>query len=124
MSAIITTDHVDKRISDRVCSKRKAHQRIVSRALEEGLTIEDIKGKSKLYDYIRHKVKPGYYPIIYNYHIYILSKSDNVFITVLDLPKKYIKIVDKIKCKKEGRKYYDSRRRKDNEDSPYDGWKI
>ena len=106
-----------------MCPKKKAINRILDRALKDGLRLDDIKEKSKLYDYIKHKVKPGCIPIIYNNNIYILS-DDNALVTVLNLPKKYIKIADKIKCKKEGKKYHDCRRRETAKGSPYDEWEI
>ena len=92
---ITKTEHLSKRLSKRCHLNKSAQDNFLEKAYENGLRLDDIKHKI-LYNYIKSVTKPNCYSIIYKHYILIISKKDNIGITILNMPREYIKIIDKL----------------------------
>lgn len=101
-----TTDHFLKKGRERTGINKKGQKKLLENAITSGLTVNDIRNKSDLYNYIKGITKPGHKSYIYSNHI-IITSEDDIGITVLNLPKQYIPIVVKLKKQKKGDQCYD-----------------
>lgn len=98
----IITNHFRKRIKQRCKINKKSIDRVLSIVRLNGLRLEDVDDV-RLLRYLTNKIDNEIYFIIYGRYMYVVSTIDDVFITVLDLPKKYNTVVDVlIRKKKEG----------------------
>ena len=105
--ALKPTTHLNKR-RKRIGLGKKGYQTFLARAFEQGLRLEDIKHKTKLYTYVKGITKDGYYPILYNYYIIIVSEVTDIGITILRLPRQYYKSYQQVKGgNNNGQKYSD-----------------
>jgi len=96
MIALLTI-HGEQRIRDRIGKKIKPN--ISNEALNNGISHYEITGSLRRYIdslYLRNKKANNIK--IYNYNIFLFS--DNILITVLNLPNKYKGTVDNIKSKR------------------------
>lgn len=93
---IVKTEHLSRRLSKRCHLNKSAQDSFLKKAYENGLRIDDIRHKQNLYNYVKNVTKPNCYSILYKQYILILSKKDDVGITVLNIPKEYIKVLYKI----------------------------
>ncbi|MEN6312793.1 MAG: hypothetical protein ABFD25_00940 [Clostridiaceae bacterium] len=87
------TAHAKNRIKQR-CGIRKGAERIAGIAFEKGLTIDDLSGNLKhyvmylyTYNYQANNIR------LYGDKIYVFC--NDVLVTVLDTPRKYLSIVKK-----------------------------
>lgn len=103
-SHISATVHFEKRLKDRANIKKKSSLKFINRAFDNGLRIQDVEHCSKLYSYMKENIRDGYYGIIYNMYLLIVSENTDIGITVLYIPKEYYKLVYAILRKKERRK--------------------
>lgn len=92
---IIKTEHLSKRLSKRCHLNKSSQDAFLKKAYNSGLRIDDIKHKH-LYNYIKSITSPNCYAILYKQYILIVSKKDNIGITILNVPKEYIKVIYKI----------------------------
>lgn len=81
---------------------KKAFISFIDKAYKEGLRSKDIRKSTSLRYYMKDTIKEGYYGIIYRDYIVVFSSGSNVGITILNLPKKYIKISRKLFKSKKG----------------------
>ena len=87
MSAKVTR-HADKRMRKRVGINRSAVEKIARRALADGYTRHDFSGSLRRYlDYLYHYNEEANNIRVYAEKVWIFS--DNILITVLDLPQRY-----------------------------------
>lgn len=93
------THHLDKRIKQRTGLPKKSHPNFLKRVVNFGLRVEDVKCKSKIYNYLKSITKEGYYIVVYNIYIVVFTNS-GVGITILYLPKEYHRIADDISHKR------------------------
>ena len=99
MSAKVTR-HADKRMRKRVGVNRSAVEKIARRALADGYTRHDFQGSIRRYlDYLYHYNEEANNIRVYAEKVWIFS--DNILITVLDLPQRYKNRANGI-AKKEG----------------------
>ena len=93
---ITKTEHLSKRLSKRCHLNKSAQDGFLEKAYKTGLRLDDIKHKPTVYNYVKSVTRPNCYTIIYKQYILILSKKDNIGITILNIPKDYIKIIYKL----------------------------
>lgn len=100
--------------------KIKNDQRFLDKAKEKGLYLEDIKQYSNLYIYILSKLNDAstYYSIIYGRYLLIISRKDDIAITILNIPKNLYNEIDDSKRIKRGETKHV--KRKYNRDENYD----
>ena len=98
---MILTDHIMSR-RYRTRLDRKDYIKFIRTAHKKGLYLKDLETNKKVYNYLYKTIKKGYYGVIYNKYIIVFSDYTNVGITILDLPRKYYKIICKLeRIKKE-----------------------
>lgn len=93
------TRHGEKRIRKRLGLKKKSADRIAEKALERGVTHAEAKGSLGSYMdslFLSHGTANNMR--IYNRAVYVFR--NNVLITVLALPKRYIGLADKLQKQK------------------------
>jgi hypothetical protein len=96
----IITNHGEQRVKDRVGVSKKLAEKMADKALEFGIKHDEVAGELKKYldrIYLSHKVSNN--TRIYNQKVYLFNGKK--LISVLDLPSKFHKTVDKIKKHKE-----------------------
>ena len=99
MSAKVTR-HADKRMRKRVGVNRSAVERMARKAMIEGYTRHDFSGSLRRYlDYLYHYNQSANNIRVWGEKVWIFS--DNILITVLDLPQRYKNRANGI-AKKEG----------------------
>jgi len=88
------TKHGEKRMRERLGLNRRASRRIAQKALENGLTRDDLDGKLRKYvNSAWNQYKTADNMRIYHRHLYIFQES--TLITVFLLPPKYFASSDK-----------------------------
>ena len=90
-----TTSHLSKR-RKRVGLSKKAMQRFLTKAFEEGLRLDDVRSKPTLYRYLRSILKEGYYPILYDHYIIIVSEDNDYGVTILRMSNRYFQMFQQI----------------------------
>lgn len=93
------TEHSKKRGKERLGLNNKAFEKTALKALENGITHKEVKGKLNRYlnaEYLKHKKANAMR--IYNEFIYFFQGS--TLITVIPLPNCYKKYLIKLKVKK------------------------
>ena len=97
------SDHIIKRLNKRANIKHGSQDRFLNKAIQCGIRYEDVTNNT-LKGYLEKITREGYYTIIYQKYVLIISENSNVGTTIFNLPKQYWKIVDHIYEKKEGKK--------------------
>jgi len=100
--AVKVTHHGMQRIKDRVGLSKKIADKLAEKVLCNGIKHCDTKGSIKKFLdalYFSHEKANNIH--IYNQKIYLFRNE--ILITVLDLPSKYINMIEKTKHKKENR---------------------
>ena len=97
MEAIVT-HHAKQRTKDRLGVSKKIADKIAKKALEHGITHAQATGRLKSYLdklYLKHRRANNLR--VYNRQVFLFT--DNILITVINLPNNLIKIADKIQKK-------------------------
>lgn len=94
------TYHGEQRIKDRVGISKKIADKVADKALQFGIRHCEVSGELKRFlDKIYLSYKKSNNTRIYNQKVYLFNGV--TLITVLDLPNKFFKVVEKIKKQKE-----------------------
>jgi hypothetical protein len=92
--SIKISKHAKQRSKERLGVKASSFERILPRIVAEGRRAKDFVGSFKRYLDNLHMSYPGRKDIIvYAHQIYIMK--DTTIVTVLHVPQKYIKVIDK-----------------------------
>jgi predicted HAD superfamily Cof-like phosphohydrolase len=87
--------HAEQRIKDRIGVSKKIADKVAERALEKGITHSETTGRlRRLIDALYLKDRRANNIRIYAEKIYLFA--DNTLITVINLPNKYKKILEKV----------------------------
>jgi predicted HAD superfamily Cof-like phosphohydrolase len=92
----MVTDHAEQRVKDRLGLSKTIANKVANKALEKGIQHKDVSGSLRRFLdglYLQYCTANGIR--IYNNKVFLFH--GNVLITILDLPHKYFKTVEKIK---------------------------
>lgn len=93
--------HANTRMKERLSLNTSASQRLAAIAYENGISQKDASGKlQKYFCYLALHTGKSLTMRIYGRHVYLFG-GDKILVTVLQLPKQYHEIVDKIMKRKE-----------------------
>lgn len=87
------TKHGLKRIKQRLGLSKKSAVRICHKVYKYGIHQKNIKNRS-IKKYVESTVRIGYYGILYCRYLFIFSNESDTMITILNIPNKYVKILE------------------------------
>lgn len=93
--------HANKRIHERINIPKKAIDKLAMKALEHGITHKEAKGQlSKYLDKLFLAHQNNAKMRVYNQKVFIFD-SNEILITVIDLPTNLRKVAEKIKLRRD-----------------------
>ena len=96
---MVVTKHAIKRVKERTGLKKKLAEKLLTKALVDGIKHKDTKGKLRKYmDWIYFSHETGTNVRLYNNYVFVCNKE--TFITIFMLPQQYRKIAKIIQSRR------------------------